>query len=239
MSEAQVLLDLQNADFSILRAQKRLDSLPEKERILEIRAKYNEICKKRAQLIDLKDDVDLKVAKLQNEDSMLKDKMAEAQVKLNGTEDYRLTANITKEMEGFAKRREKIDFELDQLLERSDKTDGVKKQIEDVLATLEAQEKATIDSYRKNGHALQSEIADLQVVREKAAAQLSSELLERYEKLRASKGGVAAGELLQGKLCSVCRVEYQEGQLQKLKREGVISTCPNCHRILVISKEAQ
>lgn len=233
MTDAQTLLELQAADLVILRAKRKLDDLPEKGLIIEIKEKRKEVCKRRAQVVDIADDLDQHMAKLRNEDDLLADHMVAAQSKLDTIKDYRLISGITKEMEGYVKRREKVSFELGNLKERAERTAEVQHKADEAVHILDAREQKAIGSYRRNGGAIQAEIAEAVSKRSAAAARLAPALLERYTKLAARKGGIAVGEL-QGRMCSVCHVEYQEGQLLQIGREGAIATCPNCNRMLIV-----
>lgn len=233
MTDAQTLLDLQAADLAILRAKRKLDELPEKGMIIEIKEKRKEVCKRRAQVIDIADDLDQHMAKLRNEDAVLTDHIAAAQSKLDTTKDYRLISGITKEMEGYVKRREKVSFELGNLKDRVARTSEIKHKADEAVNILDSREQKAIDSYRRNGGAIQAEIGEAVSRRDAAAARLAPALLERYTKLAARKGGIAVGQL-QGRMCSVCHVEYQEGQLLQIGKEGAIATCPNCNRMLIV-----
>jgi len=238
MDETRYLLELQDADLRILRTTRKLDELPEKARIMEIRDKRKAVCKQRAQVVDMADDIQQSMEKLRTEDAELVTKADGIQAKLEATKDYRLVTSLTRELEGCMKRREKIAFELGNLKTRADKTAGVEMQAEEAVKTLDRMEEETIASYRRNGAALQTEMTQARADREQAAAHLSPQLLARYTELAARKGGIAVGEL-QGRMCSICHVEYQEGQLLQIGREGAIATCPNCHRLLVVDGEGR
>lgn len=236
MSEAHALLALQNADLEILRAKKKLESLPERQKIVACKAKSKEVALKRAKVVDMKDDIDQKIAKLQGEDEQLKEKVAETQASLDATKDYRQIAHLTRDMEGMIKRREKLDFELGGLLERADKIEGVKQQADTALESLDAQEKEYTEAFRRNVTELQERIEELTQARNDAAAQLSPALLEHYTKSAKAHAGIGAGAL-EGRICSVCHVEFQQGQLARIQAGGEITTCPNCNRILINLKD--
>lgn len=233
MEEPKALLELQEADLAILRAKKRLENLPQREKILNVRAKRAEVQAKSEQVFIMRAECDRAIRAFQGEDTMLQQKSAVTQKRLAETTDFRLVTSVTKEIEGFAKRREKIDFELTGLLERSDKIAAVEKQVATALSKLSTQEDELVASFRDEGGMLQSEIARDKEKRDLAGGRLSAELFAQYEKCAAAKGGVGAA-VLQEKHCSVCRVEYHDGQLAKLSQGPDIATCPNCHRLLIV-----
>ncbi len=236
MSQAKDLIAVQECDLLILRAKKRLDELPEKQGIITVRAKRNDILKKRGQTVDMKDDAELKLKSLRGEDELLKDKMAAKQAQLDASTDYRVIGSFTKELEGLAKRREKIEFESTNLLERMEKIEGVQAQLSEAIETLDAQEEKLTASYRKNGHALKDEIDGLQQRRAIAAGTLRKELLGQYEKLRAAKNGIGAAKV-EDKMCSVCRISFHGGELAKLDAGDGITICPGCKRLLVVRED--
>lgn len=235
MSDAQNLLDLQAADLVILRSRRKLEALPQKETIIHVREKRKEVILQRAKVVDMIDDIDQRVAQLEDEDANLVKSIAEAQATLDSTKDYRLVNSITKEMEGYVKRREKVSFELGNLSERAGKTVDVKKRADQALLALDQREKREIESYKVDGGVLQSEMKAAQAQRDAIAATLPQSLMDRYTKLAKTKGGIAVSQL-QGRMCSVCHVEYQEGQVLQISQEGEIATCPNCNRMLIVGE---
>ena len=56
---------------------------------------------------------------------------------------------------------------------------------------------------------------------------------ESYERTMRRFGGLAV-EVLSGNMPSTCRVRLQPSQLAAALKQGPITECPYCHRILVI-----
>ena len=78
---------------------------------------------------------------------------------------------------------------------------------------------------------LLSEIADLKNIRSGQASQIPPTLLARYETLRKSKGGRAVA-MLDGHLCSVCRVELPVGDQGRARTGQEVVQCNSCRRII-------
>ncbi|NTU89476.1 MAG: hypothetical protein HGA54_06165, partial [Actinobacteria bacterium] len=155
---------------------------------------------------------------------------------LDETTDYRVVAGLSKDMEGGVKRQERIGFEISNLYDRLEKIEEVEKQVTETQAKFAAQEETLTSTYRAIVTQIQEEIAKTQTKRNELALELPEDLLTRYEKLRASKGGIGAGELI-GKHCSVCNVEFHEGEWLRIRKGPTIGTCPACNRLLVVRKE--
>lgn len=92
------------------------------------------------------------------------------------------------------------------------------------LRTMIAAAEADIDA-----HVRSEEVSRLQ-----AAAQVPADLLETYEKLRSSLGGIGAARLV-GTSCSGCHLTLPASEVARLKREppDALVLCEQCGRILV------
>ena len=102
MSDSKVLLALQSCDTQIMRSKRELDELPEVKAIMDCRAKRKEIKVKQDQVVELLDEVEGKIAKLQAEEERVIAKINALQEKLDSNSDYRATASITRDMEGLS-----------------------------------------------------------------------------------------------------------------------------------------
>jgi predicted nucleic acid-binding Zn-ribbon protein len=233
MSDAKILLELSAADHVLLKLKKQLDELPQRAKLLELRTKRVEVEAKAEQVAKMRRDCEQAVKLLQDEETMLKEKTAEAQAQVDKTSNYKEVTALTREIEGFARRAEKIEFDTLKQFERSDKIVQVEQQVSDALARLAKQDEELLASYQAQAGAFKKEAVAAQQLREKLAKELSSDLLKRYEKAREAKGGLGAAHI-EGTHCSGCRVEFTEGQLAKFKNGKEIGECPYCHRLLVV-----
>jgi predicted nucleic acid-binding Zn-ribbon protein len=233
MTQAGLLLELQALDLELLRSAKKLDELPEKRAILAARAKIREVQ-------TLRGKADLLVAKLksdlkghQDEIATLTDKIAVEQTKVMNTTDHRAVTSITREMDGLKRRRDKLEMESLQLMERIDKAKSQTATIDDAIANLIEKEAGLVAQFRTVGGALQTHIATEEKKRAAVAKKLPAELLKRYESLRESRGGVGVGEL-DGETCSACRMVLPAERVRSLIGGDDIGTCPQCRRMIVV-----
>jgi predicted nucleic acid-binding Zn-ribbon protein len=234
MSDAKTLLEITAADYALLKLKKRLDELPQRARLLEIRTKRAELDVRATQVAQMRTSCDQALKLLQDEETMLQERTREVQAQIDKTNNYKEITAFTSELESFARRMEKLEFDELKQLERSDKINQVIEQLSAALEKLAAQDEELLTSYQTQAGAIQKEAALTQHLREKLAADLLPDLLKRYEKARASKGGQGAAHI-EGSHCSACSVELTDGQLGKLRSGGEIGECPHCHRLLVVN----
>ena len=238
MTQAGSLLNLQALDLEILRSTKRLEELPEKRAILEVRAKQRDV-----QILHGK--ADLLVGRLKNdlkahqdEIDTLTDKIAVEQAKVMATTDHRAVTSITREMDGLKRRRDKLEMESLQLMERIDKATSQTATIDDALVQLAEKEAALVAQFQQVGGALQKHITQTENKRAKVAKSLPADLINRYESARETKGGVGVGEL-DGEACTACRMVLPAERVRELAAGPAIATCPQCRRLIVVHPEAE
>ena len=226
------LLRMQQIDLDLMKAKKKLEELPQRATILAARQKKRTIEQKRDQLAEMR--AQAEASKLEAEDAELAEKQRRVQEAIDGSRgDYRNVEAHSKELGGFAKRRNTLEGELTKLGEELAKIEGVQGQVSRALAELEKQEASAIASFQREGSALQSDIARMSADREGMSADLSADLREAYHRTAARTGGVAVGLLTEGR-CGVCRTVIDGGRLIDLKAEAPLGTCPHCKRLLVV-----
>jgi predicted nucleic acid-binding Zn-ribbon protein len=233
MSDAKALLELSTADYALLRLKKQLDELPQRAKLLELRTKRAEVDAKAGQLAQMRKECEQTLKRLQDEEATLKDRTAEAQKQVDKTTNYKEVTALTREIEGFAKRAEKIEFETLKQFERSDRIAQVEQQATAAAIKLAKQDEELLASYQAQVAALKKEGVQAQQLRERLIKELPADLFGRYERTREAKGGVGVA-YIEGGHCSACRVELTEGQRAKLRSGGEIGSCPYCHRLLVV-----
>lgn len=92
-----------------------------------------------------------------------------------------------------------------------------------------ADEQAALRAERET---LQRELAHLRAERAAQAGRLVEAGLAKYERLRATRGGMAVA-VLQGGVCAGCHMALSSGEAQKVRVDAAVHFCPHCSRILV------
>lgn len=233
---AKVLLELQKADIEILRAEKRLDELPEKKAILETRAKIRETSALREKVELLNRKLAAEIKSRQDEITMHTEKIAAEQAKVMATTDHRQIQALTREMDGLRRRVDKLEMESLQYMERAEKAATQLATVDEHLDKSKVTEKDLIEEFRRVGGEVQREIAGLQALRSKLAHALPEDLLTRYEKTRDSKAGIGVGEL-DGDTCTACRMALPAERIADLQSGPDVGVCPQCRRLIVVSRQ--
>ena len=236
MTQAALLLALQDLDVGIMRAKKRLDELPEKREILAVRSKIKEITALhgKADLLVKKLSADLKAHQV--EIATLTEKIAGEQTKVMATTDHRAVQSITREMDGLRRRQDKMEMESLQLMERIDRATAQTAKIDEALVQFAEKDAVLCERFKKVGRALQTEIATMEKLRSETAAALAPAMVARYEKVRESRGGVGVGRL-DGDACTACRMSLPAERVRELEEGDDVGLCPQCRRLIVVRTE--
>ncbi len=238
MAESDALLALQDLDLEVMRAEKRLDELPEKRAILATRAKIAEVEQLRGKTNLLVSKLEAELRAHQDEVSTITDKLATEQKKVMETSDHRQVQAITREMDGLKRRKDKVEMLSLQLMERIEKAKGQRDKVDLALAQLAEKEAGLVEQFKEQGGKLQGEIATLNARRDAYASQLSEDTLKRYRTVRDQKGGIGVGKL-EDRTCSACRMELPAERIKELRECGSdVGVCPECKRLIIISESA-
>lgn len=234
---AEALIELQSIDVEILRAEKRLDDLPEKRAILATRTKMKETAAIREKAVLLERKLSSELKARQDEISSLTEKIAAEQAKVMATTDHRQIQALTREMDGLKRRVDKLEVESIQFMERVDKARAQIATVDSALEKLSQSEQELIARYREVGGAIQTEISELRARRAVQAARVGEDLVSRYEKIRDAKGGIGAGRL-DGGSCTACHMTLPAERVRELEAGPDIGVCPQCRRLIVVRTES-
>lgn len=240
MERTAALLELQDVDLEILRSQKRLDEMPEKRAILETRKKTREVTELRAKAAELVSRLAAAVSKHEDECAMITTKIEDEQAKLMGGDvtNPKEVVHITREMDALKRRKDKLEMEEIELMERVEKANGQVAKVDAALAQLAAKEASITDQYKAKGSEMIAQIDELKKRRELLAAALEPKLLGSYESLRENKGGVGVGRL-DGVMCTACRMDLPAERVAELLAGPPVAVCPQCHRLIVVVNPEQ
>lgn len=231
------LLELQGIDTELTRAAKQLDELPEKREILVARTKVREAqaLHEKAELLVRK--LEAEVRARRDEVATLTQKMESEQARMMATTDHRQVQSISREMDGFRRRADKVEMESRQFQERVDKAREQVLTVEEHIERLKTVEAEAIERYRTAGGALQRRIKELEDARAATSPRVDGELLAKYDTIRASKGGIGVGRL-EGEMCTACRMALPAERLRELAAGPDVSICPQCRRLIVVRSES-
>jgi predicted nucleic acid-binding Zn-ribbon protein len=138
---------------------------------------------------------------------------------------------LLKEIEGAEKENKAIEDDILLLME---KIDGAAAQI--TMAEQRAgQEEAAIQAEQQQHEAefgqLEEELKAVELARQELLSRIQPSIHAQYQKLLASKGGIAMAEA-RNEACSGCYMSIPPQVFVNVKKNESIITCPNCGRIL-------
>ncbi len=96
--------------------------------------------------------------------------------------------------------------------------------------------KTTQDRYKGRAEELANQGRALTVQRKEAAAAVETNLLAKYDKMRAVMGGKAVSTIIDGGSCEGCRMKLPSSILVAASTQREMVYCDNCHRMLVLAR---
>lgn len=133
-----------------------------------------------------------------------------------------------------ARMTSRLEDEELELLERGEQFDAsareAQREWQDTQAALDRQ----VALYSEAAAADDQQIAALEARRAEVAAGIEEDLLRRYDRLRASKGGLAV-VAVRGGICDGCHVAIPQRVVSRLQKDpDYLAACDGCGRLLVI-----
>jgi predicted nucleic acid-binding Zn-ribbon protein len=230
------LLDLQDLDSTLDQLRHRRRNLPELARIRDVE-------QKQATLAD-----SLVVLRTTVDDLARDQRKADTDVEQARARQARDQERLDQGQVGSPKELERLQHELQTLDRRiSDLEDAeleVMEQLENAEAELAELEELSEDLGRQFAEyergrdeafaSIDTELEHTLASRDRAAAEITGDLVALYERLRANHGGVGAAELT-GRRCGGCRLELNAADLRAIAAaaEDEVVRCEECGRILV------
>ena len=232
--DIDLLLELQEYDMGIMQKKRLRQELPQRFQMATVKKKQAEFQAKRDQVTALLEKAAGELEKVETEDASLADKQQRAQELIDAAgSDFRSVESHSKEMSGFAKRREMLSEKSDELGSHIQKANDAIARIDAGLARLEKEANSLRASFAEDDGKLAEAIADLEARRTEVADQISSAALAAYTKTANRTGGVAIGRLVEN-TCGVCRSVIEGGRLIELHAAAPLGVCPSCKRLLVV-----
>jgi predicted nucleic acid-binding Zn-ribbon protein len=141
--------------------------------------------------------------------------------------------DISREVEALKRRKSVLE---DNDLEVMEERDGVEKQLE----ALTTERSSLADEIERGKVARDKAAGDTAVQLDAAEAErhrwvprIDSQLLQVYDTIRASKGGVGAAAMVDG-TCQGCHMRLPAQEAERVRTTGGLVRCDECQRILVV-----
>jgi hypothetical protein len=141
-----------------------------------------------------------------------------------------------KEIETQKKQKNSIEDRMIVLMEETEALDRKVKENEKRNAELDAETIRKVEMLENEEKELGAAIAVRKQQRETTAAAIPAELLKRYERVRASKGGIAVATVRKER-CSGCLSPIPAQRILEVDRQDHLYLCEACGRILIVAQE--
>ena len=141
-----------------------------------------------------------------------------------------------KEIDTQKKQKNSIEDRMIVLMEETEALDRKVKGNEKQSAELESETTRKVEMLENEKKELGEAIASRQQQRETTAAEIPAELLKRYERVRASKGGIAVATVRKER-CSGCMSPIPAQRILEVDRQDRLYLCEACGRILIVAQE--
>ena len=229
------LLQLQRVDSTIDRLQARLAHLPEQAALDALEAKAQELDVQIAERQAVFDDVSTRQRRLDFEvDTLVQKIRAESGRLYSGVvSNAKELQDISREVEALKRRKSVLE---DNDLEVMEERDGVEKVLE-ALTT----ERSSLAAEIERGRVARDEAAGetgrqltaAETERQRWVPRVDPQLLNVYDTIRASKGGVGAAAMVDG-TCQGCHMRLPAQEAERVRTAGGLVRCDECQRILVV-----
>ncbi len=229
------LLQLQRVDSTIDRLQARLAHLPEQAALDTLEAKAQDLDAQIAERQAVFDDVSTRQRRLDFEvDTLVQKIKAESGRLYSGVvSNAKELQDISREVEALKRRKSVLE---DNDLEVMEERDGVEKELEALT-----NERSSLAAEIERGRLARDEAAgetSLQLTaaeteRQRWVPRVDPQLLQVYDTIRASKGGVGAAAMVDG-TCQGCHMRLPAQEAERVRTAGGLVRCDECQRILVV-----
>ena len=230
------LLQVQEHDTVLDQLRHRIEAMPERAELADVRARQSALVAATAQ-------IQIQVDALTGRQRELEQQIAASAKRRHDIEERMRTGGVTA-----ARDLQAMDHEVGQLVERQrtlEDDELLLMEEEEPLdlalvanaatATgLEAEVARLVATVAANEVELRAAMAETEIARADRASGLPEELAERYERLRSHLGGVGAARLV-GERCDGCHLTLSSVEVERLHQlpADTFASCPQCDRILV------
>jgi hypothetical protein len=222
-------------DSTIDRLQARLAHLPEQAALDALEARARELDAEIAERQAVFDEVSTRQRRLDFEvDTLVQKIKAESGRLYSGVvSNAKELQDISREVEALKRRKSVLE---DNDLEVMEERDGVEKELE-ALTTERSSLAAEIERGRVARDAAAGEtglqLTSAEAERQRWVPRVDPQLLQVYDTIRASKGGVGAAAMVDG-TCQGCHMRLPAQEAERVRTAGGLVRCDECQRILVV-----
>lgn len=234
------LLDLQAVDTALQQLAHRRDKLPQIPALSTLGRQIAAMDDERIKAQVGVDDIDRDIARLERDIDQVRARADKDRGRLEaGSGPARELEALQHELASLARRQSELEDSELELMEQREQAQSLVDSAIARLAEARAQQ-ATLETERDEALAeIAGEEQRQADARTPLAAELPGELVDVYDKIRASSGGVGAALLRSGR-CGGCRLDLSGGERARVKAAppDEVVRCDDCRRIMVRTEES-
>ncbi|KAB7744683.1 hypothetical protein GA707_08815 [Nostocoides sp. F2B08] len=238
--QQQRLLDLQAIDTRLDQIEHARTHLPQLAELEDLRRNAEVVGAEHVRVRTAHDDVQRELRKSEADVQQVRDRAARDEARLaSGTGTAKDLQALQHELESLARRqRELEDVELE-VMERAEAIESDLSELEAGVERVATQIRELEASRDEALARLDAEAAEVAAPRTAVAAEVGTELVTLYDRIRTQSGGTGAAALRQRR-CGGCQLELNAVDLGRIKAaaEDEVLRCEECRRILVRTPES-
>jgi len=230
MSQAHALYRVQEIELAVIDRRLRIKEIDQQ---LEDNAVVQEA---KSQLDDAQATLDTVLKKVKDVEQQIKtvadkQKSTESRLYSGAVKNPKELQDMQKEIASLIRRRETLDNDLlEIMIERDEATDMQQLADEEFIQVTQASQAENTDLLEEKKQ-LATESEALMIKRKEALKAVEADAMKEYNSLRSAKGNRPVA-LLEGKACSACGIDQNNGIIAAVKKDDRLIHCGNCGRIL-------
>ncbi len=238
-TQQQRLLDLQALDTRLSQLEHQLRTLPEHATIEELTAREADLDAMVVRVATARSDVARELTKAEQDVQLVRDRAARNQQRLDsGAGSAKDMQAMQHELESLARRQSTLEDEQLEVMEHAEVLDGEVARAEADRDAVRVELSEVTASRDRKAQELQDERDEAASGRDEIVADISTELVTLYDRIRA-QSGTGAAPLLQRR-CGGCQLELTQVDLSRFRAAEAdeVLRCEECRRILVRTDES-
>ncbi len=235
-AQIEILASLQTVDREIKEQTSRKQKLLDELRVME-----KQILLKKGEVESLKTTHSEKEKLRAEKDRIFQDegkKAMDKRMRMNRIKNVKELQALQREIELMRQTNGEIEEELIKIMQEMD---GIKSQIqmkESEMATMQQEWQNKQNELQAEINGIDAAVSEAASRRKTIAAQVTGDLISRYELIFSRRGGTAVVEVAGG-ICQGCYMNLPPQLWNEIIRNEKLHLCPSCQRILYVKPRAE
>lgn len=228
------LVELAKFDQELITLTTRAKNHPVREEISRAKEELEKIHFELAQLVARESDIKKEAGKLEIEIEQVKNRAQKNQARIDSASNAKEITAMEHEVESLKNRQNELEDQEITLLEEIEALQKEQTAWQENKEKLKQEVDKKTESLKAELAELRNQADNINKNRQELAAKISSELIEKYQKILSEHVGLAAARLIDG-TCSGCNISFSPIEVNEMNSNDpeLIMTCENCGCILV------